>query len=340
MKRDGMGKREFFFVAYVIIILLTAIAGLSFVTSYFGKGNDISDPTIYDKYYVIISDNHDSDFWKSVYEGASEYGLENNVYVEDLANSFPDNLTKEELMSIAIASNVDGIMLSADESEEMTDLINEAVAKNIPVVTLYNDSSSSKRISYVGVGNYNVGKEYGKQAISVAKGLSTTDEIDVVVLVSSSPTSSQMMIYSGIQETLEQDDLSTRIILNTVKIDDTNTFTIEENIRDLFMDESVPDIIICLNELDTTCVYQAVVDYNKVGLVGILGFYDSEAILAGIDKNIINSTIRIDTKQMGEYCVDALLEYDKVGFTSQYFAADIEVINATNVRSYMEVEDD
>lgn len=340
MKRDEMEKRQFFLVAYVVIVLLTAIAGLSFVTSYFGKGSQISKPTTYDKYYVIITDNHDSDFWQAVYEGASEYGLANNVYVEDLAASFSDSYTKEELMSIAIASRVDGIMLSADESEEMTSLINEAVSKNIPVITLYNDSSSSKRISYVGVGNYNVGKEYGKQAISIAKGLSTTEDFDVVVLVSSSPTSSQMMIYSGIQETMEQDDLSTRLNLNTVKIDDTNTFTIEESIRDLFMDENVPDIIICLNELDTTCVYQAVVDYNKVGEVGILGFYDSEAILTGIDKNIINSTIRIDTKQMGEYCVDALLEYDKKGFTSEYFAVDIEVITVTNVRSHMEVEDD
>lgn len=340
MKRDEMEKRQFFLVAYVVIVLLTAIAGLSFVTSYFGKGSQISKPTTYDKYYVIITDNHDSDFWQAVYEGASDYGLANNVYVEDLAASFSDSYTKEELMSIAIASRVDGIMLSADESEEMTNLINEAVSKNIPVITLYNDSSSSKRISYVGVGNYNVGKEYGKQAISIAKGLSTTEDFDVVVLVSSSPTSSQMMIYSGIQETMEQDDLSTRLNLNTVKIDDTNTFTIEESIRDLFMDENVPDIIICLNELDTTCVYQAVVDYNKVGEVGILGFYDSEAILTGIDKNIINSTIRIDTKQMGEYCVDALLEYDKKGFTSEYFAVDIEVITVTNVRSHMEVEDD
>lgn len=338
MRKDFTIKREYFYIAYAIVVILTAIVGLRFVTLYFGENSNIVKHDTYEKYYAIIADDSSSTFWESVYEGAHEYGLDKGVYVENFASSFSEKLSKEQLMRIAIASNVDGIMINADESEAMNSLIDEAVSKNIPVVTLYNDASSSRRISYVGVGNYNIGQEYGKQALGICKSLSweRTGGIDIVVLVSSVPTSSQMLVYSGIQETLETDILSSRITLNTVKIDDSNTFTIEETIRDIFMNEDVPDMIVCLSELDTTCVYQAVIDYNKVGQVNILGFYDSAPILNAIDRNIINSTIALDTRQMGEYCVDALLEYDRVGFTSQYFAVDIEVINSDNVKLHME----
>ncbi|MCQ2528282.1 MAG: substrate-binding domain-containing protein [Saccharofermentans sp.] len=338
MKRR-ISKNYIFFSLYVVLVLLTAFIGIRFVSVYFSDGSNQANQEIYDKYYVVISDDNQSSFWKSVYEGAYNYGLENNVYVEDLATGFSGDLSKEELMRIAIASNVDGILVSADDSKEMTALIDEAASKGIPVVTLYNDAPNSKRISYVGVGSYNIGTEYGRQALSVAKSIyaeNPDEQINVVVLVDSVPSTDQMMVYSTLQESFEKDALSFRLNLDMVKIDTTNTFSVEENIRDVFLSEDVPDIIICLSELDTTCVYQAVVDYNQVGKVNILGYHDSVTILQGIERGIINSSIRIDTQQMGEYSVNALLEYDRAGFTNQYFTVDIDVINSYTVSAYME----
>ena len=83
--------------------------------------------------------------------------------------------------------------------------------------------------------------------------------------------------------------------MTLVSVDDTNAFSVEESIRDIFMEEELPDIIICLNELNTTCVYQAVVDYNKVGEVSILGYYDSETIINAIDRNVIYAKWNIKT---------------------------------------------
>lgn len=338
LKKLG-SSREWLLIVYVVIILLTAIAGLRFVTVYFNESRKTVVPEVYDKYYVVIPDSNQSSFWDSVCEGANTYGLANNVYVENLASSFPENLSKEELMRIAIASNVDGIMVSADETEVMSELIDEASSKGIPVVTLYNDSGSSNRICYVGVGNYNIGTEYGRLAINLSSELieakAYNDDIDVVVLVSQTPTQAQMMIYSTIQETFDKSDIAYVLNLSMVKIDNSTTFSVEESIRDIFIGEDLPEVIICLSESETTCVYQAVIDYNKVGLVNILGYYASENILQGIMKNTIDSTIRIDAVQMGEYGVEALIEYDQAGFTSQYSAVDIAVINSTNVYSYL-----
>ena len=106
------------------------------------------------------------------------------------------------------------------------------------------------------------------------------------------------------------------------------------------MEEELPDIIVCLNELNTTCVYQAVVDYNKVGQIAILGYFDSDTIINAIDRNVINATISIDTGQMGRFCVDALTEYYEFGNTSQYFTADVTLIDKSNVSGYLEGGDE
>ena len=44
----------------------------------------------------------------------------------------------------------------------------------------------------------------------------------------------------------------------------------------------------------------------------------------------------IDTKQMGGFCIDALQEYHELGYTSQYFTADIKLIRKDNVAEYLE----
>ena len=76
---------------------------------------------------------------------------------------------------------------------------------------------------------------------------------------------------------------------------------VEESIKTFLLKdrESLPEIVVCLNEMDTIAAYQTVVDYNEVGLVNILGYYDSEVILNGIDRNVIYATISTDTEQMG-----------------------------------------
>ena len=147
----------------------------------------------------------------------------------------------------------------------------------------------------------------------------------------------QNILCSGIQETIDMekgDD--TRIEMTLVSVDESNAFSVEESIRDIFMTSDIPDIIVCLNELTTTCAYQTVVDYNRVGQVDILGYYDSETILKAIERNVIYATVSIDTMQMGRSCVDAISEYHALGNTSQYFTADISLVNKKNVSGYLE----
>jgi ribose transport system substrate-binding protein len=107
-------------------------------------------------------------------------------------------------------------------------------------------------------------------------------------------------------------------------------------IRNIIMDtKNPPDVLICLTAVDTLCAYQAIVDYNKVGQIEIIGYYDSDLILSAIDKEIIHSTMAINAEQMGAYCVQALSEYRETKHVSNYFTVDINIINEKNVQKYI-----
>lgn len=292
----------------------------------------------YERHYALITDDLEKSFWDSVYEGTKAEGDLSGSYVEQLGKNLAVTYTKDELMEIAIDSHVDGIILEADESEQTTELIQRATENGIPVVTVLTDSANSERKSYVGISNYNLGGEYGKQIMKLLNG---ENQKILILMNMNTEDSSQNIIYTAIQETLEKEgaDMS-KISLETAAISDDGAFSAEESIRDIFMDsENLPDIMICLNELNTTSVYQAVVDYNKVGVINIIGYYSSDTILRAIDRNVIQATISVDTEQMGRYCVQALDEYLETDHVSEYFSVDISQISAENVSEYLTSEE-
>ena len=338
------GKRTIWICGIAVLISIVAICVCIFMfLSYIRGFREVVDADSYDKYYVMITKDRKSSFWQSVYQGAYRRGLEENAYVDLLGENLSENYSREDLMRIAISSGVDGIFVESDESGELTELIDEAVDRDIPVVTLYGDNTHSKRCSFVGVGSYNLGREYGRQVLKIARENTWENRVIWVAIVMNAYAmdTGQNIISSGIQDAIEQEKTeATDFSVSYITVDDTNTFSVEESIRDIFMEERLPDIIICLNELNTTCVYQAVVDYNQVGQISILGYYDSDTIINAIDRNVVNATISIDTEQMGGFCVEALTEYYLLGNTSQYFTADVTLIDKSNVAQYLEGGDE
>ncbi len=346
-----IGRQYLMLLLTLVFMLLTLIAGILFFKLYRVDLLGQAEANNYDKYYVMICDDYKSDFWQSVYRGALERGKEENVYVDLFGQQFSREYSVEELMKIAIASSVDGIIVSASETEEMAALIDEAVAAGIPVVTLYGDCTRSERLSFVGVGSYSIGKMYGSQIIDIikekrreelieAETIEERSQVKITVLANAdAKDAGQNIIISSIQDVIDQDNVTdSEFAVSIVTVDNTNSFSVEESIRDIFLGEDIPNVIVCLNELSTVCAYQAVVDFNMVGEVSILGYYNSEAIVSAIERGGIYATISIDAEQMGQYSVTALSDYQELGNVSEYYMADVTLINQDNVEKYRRME--
>lgn len=281
----------------------------------------------YDFYYALIVKDTSDPFWKSVYEEAKEVGKQHNIYVEFLGEDLLEDYSVIDKFKIALASNVDGIMIMP-EGEDIEALLDEAAKKEIPVVTLLNDSIKGERECFIGVNSRDIINLYWQEIenieIEVNKVLIFMDEEE--------PVSGINRMYLSLKEVIEAHGIEVEVR----PIDRKNAFSAEEKIRNIILSsEMTPDVMICLNMDDTLCAYQAMIDYNEVGKLAIMGYYQSETLLEGISKGIIQSTLAIDTKKMGSQAVEALYQYQTNNWVDRYFSVDVTMINQSNVKDYL-----
>jgi ribose transport system substrate-binding protein len=290
------------------------------------KIKDVTKMNTYQYHYAMLTENPEDVLWEAIYEGAKSEGALDNAYVEVLGTNINENISLKDMMEIAIYEKVDGILIMPNQEDDVTELMNQAVEQGISVVTVLEDDADSNRNSFVGINSYSLGQEYGYELMKLSQGRA----LKVTVLLHvNEQNANHNFVYSGLKETVQNSNLE----LSEVIIDNKSAFRSEEAIRDLITsDESMPDVIVCLNATDTECAYQAVVDYNKVGEVNIIGYYSSDIINSAIEKNIITSTISFDGEEIGKTAIQALAELSQHHRVSDYFSLDVEILNKDNLK--------
>ncbi|MCP1102840.1 ribose transport system substrate-binding protein [Aequitasia blattaphilus] len=316
----------------IVAILIGIMVGFRFFQSRLLKGNSSSSDTKEEyKYHIaMIVENKEDIFWKSVIEYAKKAGKEKGILVENFGGELRENYTKDELMDMAIAARVDGIILKGDQRQETKDLIQKADEHEIPVITVGSDAAGSKRKSFIGVNEYTLGESFGHQIVGTTN---QKNQKVVVLLPSDNGNSPSNLTYSAIADVVEKSEqffsLSSRITGGK------GEFESEEIVRDILLpQEERPDILICLSAVDTMSASQCLVDYNLVGEVRIIGSYISDKIEENILKGIIDSTIAINADEMGEYGVGAMYDYLTKEYVSDYIPVESQLITQKNVKDY------
>ena len=337
----SLGQNKFAVIALIMMVaasILTIGGVIIYGNSILRIFDEGGDDTLTGKHYAFICEDPADGFYRSIYEGARDAAEERGDYLENMGDNISPSTDRTELMELSIDAGVDGIIVEAGESEAMRELIGRASDKGIPVITAGSDNTSSERKSYVGFGYYDLGINYGKEILKHA----SDEEKRVLLLMSpEAEDSSQNLIYQGIMDTIDQAGSSGSFALETMAVPNTSVFGAEETISALIMrDDDLPDILVCLNELYTTCVCQSLVDYNRVGRVIVYGFYENSTILSSIQKNIIDATFTMDTRLMGSFCIEAMKEYEESGYVNEFLPADIKVVTRDNIEDYMKDKDE
>ncbi|MFI3208286.1 MAG: hypothetical protein R3Y40_04055 [Eubacteriales bacterium] len=146
--------------------------------------------------------------------------------------------------------------------------------------------------------------------------------------------------YLGLKEyldnALEESGQAYDIEIEAVAMNRDETFVADETISNIIVGGTA-DIIICLTAEDTESAYQSIVDYNEVGNIEIIGYYESEIILEAIEKEIINTTITISGEDVGYQCVMALYEYQQSGYVNGYLPVEITTLDDSNVTEHLAI---
>lgn len=322
-------------IVALTMLLLGTLGYSSWIQQSVKKEN--AQVKIYSAHYAFISDmSYSGEVWQELYQGAKSYGEEHDILVEWFGKNLVESYSKAELMEMAIQSGVDGIIVQGDDSSEMNNLVNRADSMGIPVVNIGQDCYGSYRKSFVGVSSINLGQTYGKYLVQI---LDDDDDSLLVIINTGKDDSGEKLMYSGIRETLST-VMAEDCTVETMIVDGSENYGIEESIRNLLIQDELPSVIVCLDEQTTSTMIRLMVDYNKVGYSKVVGFYDSPSILQAISGNVITATITNDCTAMGAKAVEVLLEYMEHGYVSEYVPVDVEIINAANVADYLNREED
>ena len=342
MKNIIEKKNRVIILTVICIAFLSILIGVSMLLENMLEIREKTktDDSIYQKHIAMISGEPMEEFWLSIYNSAREEGKKQGIYIENFGESLVEEYSAEELVEMAIAAKVDGIILKADGGNAIENQIKKAAKEKIPVMTILTDVPNSERISFVSGSDYATGEMYGNLIIEEVQKKREQEEkqIRVTVLVDSdSENATPNLIYSGIHEKIaslgEKIDLSTRVIDNSGK------FESEETVRDLILDQEPPDIIVCLSAVDTISTYQSVIDYNRVGQISIIGYYSSEDTLEGIQKGIIQSSVLINAQDLGKTAADGMSEYLEEEYVSEYLTVTPTLIEKSNVGNYIKKDE-
>ncbi|HJB28994.1 MAG TPA: substrate-binding domain-containing protein [Candidatus Blautia faecavium] len=331
MKKKYRINKEIFLMLSVIVIALLFIFVMS---SYYGRIMESAEVAadelnqVYEYQYEMIVDNRNLTFWQDVYDNAREEALKNGAVLELKGLESGEAYDKADYMDMSIAAQVDGIILEYNGEEGIQEKIDEAVNAGIPVVTIVNDATQSLRQSFVGINDYQLGQVYGAQVANLLDG--NTER--VLVLLNWEQDLGQNQLYAQINSAVEKkNDGKRKIKIQSRNIMSQSQFDTEEEIRNIFQDpEGPPQILVCMDEVTTECAYQAMIDYNMVGEVKIIGYYTSKTIMDAVGKGLIPVTLSMNVEQIGTYSIEALTEYWEVGRANSYYSVDLDVITEEN----------
>ncbi|MEC2346439.1 substrate-binding domain-containing protein, partial [Paenibacillus barengoltzii] len=114
---------------------------------------------------VLIEQERYHPYWEMVEKGAAEAAEKYGIDIEftgPVRNNMEEQLN---LLEKAIAARVDAIIVQGLNEERFTPVINKAVRRGIPVVTIDTDAPNSQRLTYVGTDNLAAGERLGRLVV-------------------------------------------------------------------------------------------------------------------------------------------------------------------------------
>jgi ribose transport system substrate-binding protein len=151
---------------------------------------------------MVIPKGTTHEFWQTIHAGAvkaaDELGNVELIWQGPLKEDERSDQIK--LVQNAIAVGVDGIVLAPLDAKALVDPVEQAIAKNIPVVVIDSSLESTKIVSYVATDNYNGGALAARRLGDLLKGQGR-----IILLRYAVGSASTEQRERGFTETLEKE---------------------------------------------------------------------------------------------------------------------------------------
>jgi len=274
-------------------------------------------------HFILIAQEFDNPYWRKVEKGAQDAAKKFQVEVEYVAPLRTSIVEQIKLLEKAIASKVDGIIVQSLDEEAFTPIINKAISKNIPIITIDTDAKASRRLSYVGTDNFAAGQLLGKTVVDM-----TTGQHKIGVIIGSESSDNQQERLDGFLSVIKQHPR-----LEVVEVQASNISRIQASIQADIMLRKYPDISVMVgtSALDAIGMTVAVKNLQRSD-IQIFGFDDVEETLLAIKKGEITATIIQKPYEMGFIAVQLMSKHLQGQPIPNVYFTSSKKVDASNVQ--------
>ena len=196
-----------------------------------------------------------------------------------------------QAIELAVAREPGGLMVIGFE-ESLNDAVNKAVDAGVPVVALDSDLPNSKRVAFVGTGNYEAGLKGGHK---LAELISGTGKVAILTKVGQDNLEKRVKGY--------QDALTQYPNIDIVRVADTKSELVLAAQAASAVLTAHPDLaaFACVEAAGPIGSATAVKEAGMIGTVKIIAMDRDNDVLNGINDGIINATVVQQTMLMPYY---------------------------------------
>lgn len=275
------------------------------------------------KYHLIlIAQEYNNPYWEAIRKGAEEAGKTSNILVE-YKGPIRSNMEEQlKLLEKSIASNPDGIIVQSLNDEKFSPLIDKAIAKGIPVITIDTDAPSSKRLSYVGTDNYFAGQMLGFKVVKEMNGKG-----NVGVIIGDISAENQKLRLNGFQSVIEKQPN-----MDVIEVLSSNISKVKAGQQAEKILRKHPEVsaLVGTSVLDAPGILDAKEKLQRKDVL-VFGFDDLEETINAIKLKKVVATMVQKPFQMGYQSVTLMNDYfHHLPIPKQVFTNSI-IIDSTNV---------
>jgi len=249
---------------------------------------------------VLIEQERYHPYWEMVEKGAEKAAEKYGIDIE-FTGPVRNNMDEQiNLLEKAIAARVDAIIVQGLNGERFTPVIDKAVQRGIPVVTIDTDAPASRRLAYVGTDNEAAGESLGRLVVQTTGGSGK-----IGVIIGSEVAENQLQRLNGLKNIVKGYEN-----LEIVDVRSSNISHMEaiQQAADMLRIHPEINIMVGTSSTDALGVLQAAKSLKRDSLT-IIGFDNQEDTLAAILRGEIKATIAQEPYLMGETAVRLLNDH-------------------------------
>lgn len=283
-------KRVMYILLAVFFFIICIGGGIYIVKSLTMNGNIVVDNN--KKNIAVITKSTTSQFWQSVFAGASAASTEYNLNITfDGPDNEEDFEKQNELIYKAVDDKVDAIVFSAVDYNANADAINYAVSKGIKVVVIDSDVNSDQVSCLISTDNYLAGKRAGEKVLE-----STDPAIYVGIVNFDENSANGQEREQGFRDAVED---NSRITI----IDSRNVLSTTEDAMNetewMLKQHPQINVIVTFNEWTSLGVGYAVEEMNLADETTVIAFDSNIVSVEMLEEGVVDALIVQSPYAMG-----------------------------------------